>query len=96
MGLINKLSVGQWGLTLVTVGLLVGYVMSWYRALRLLPVTLVATVLALGSVVTNILSSVSITHKLTLGLLYQSIFLVAGIWFFGVEVKRYARNIAMR
>lgn len=96
MGLIKSLSLGQWGLTLVTVGLLTGYVMSWYWALKAAPVTLVATVLALGSVITNILSSVFVTHNLTVSLLYQSVLLVAGIWFFGVEVKKYARNIAMR
>ena len=96
MGLIKSLSLGQWGLTLATVGLLTGYVMNWYQALKAAPVTLVATVLALGSVITNILSSVFVTHNLTVSLLYQFVLLVAGIWFFGVEVKRYARNIAVR
>jgi len=94
MGLIGRLSVGQWGLTLVTVGLLSGYVMSWYRALRYAPVTLVATVLSLGTVVTNVLSGIFITRNLPIELVYQSILLVGGIWFFGKEVRRFDERVA--
>jgi len=88
MGLIKGLSLGQWGLMLVTVGLLSGYVMSWYRALKVAPVTLVAIVLSLGSVITNVLSGIFITRTLPIELIYQSILLVGGLWFFGKEVRR--------
>ncbi len=88
LGLVSRLSVGQWGLMLVTVGLLSGYVMSWYRALKIAPVTLVAVVLSLGSVITNVLSGIFITRVLPIELIYQSILLVGGLWFFGKEVRR--------
>jgi drug/metabolite transporter (DMT)-like permease len=87
MGLIFKLNAAQWGLTLVTVGLLTGYVMSWYRALQQAPVTLVATVLSLGAVITNILSGIFVTHSLNIGFIYQSILLVAGVWFFYINSR---------
>jgi len=97
MGLVKGLSLGQWGLTIVTVGLLTGYVMSWYRALKYAPVTLVATVLGLGAVVTNVLSGIFITRSLPIELVYQGILLVGGSWFFGVEVRRLnAGNAEMR
>ena len=96
LNLIFKLSMSQWGMILVTVGLLFGYVVSWYKALKLAPVTLVATVLGLGSVVTSILSSIFITRNLTYGMLGQSILLVAGVWFFSVEVRKNARNVKVR
>lgn len=82
LNLIFKLSGAQWGMVLVTVGLLTGYVVSWYRALKIAPVTLVASVLSLGAVVTNVLSSIFITHKLSVGIVYQTILLAAGVWFF--------------
>jgi len=88
MGLIKGLSLGQWGLMLVTIGLLSGYVMSWYRALKVAPVTLVAIVLSLGSVITNVLSGIFITQILPIELVYQSILLIGGMWFFGKEVRR--------
>ena len=88
LGLVSRLSVGQWGLMLVTVGLLSGYVMSWYRALKVAPVTLVAVVLSLGSVITNVLSGIFITRVLPIELIYQGILLVGGLWFFGKEVRR--------
>jgi len=82
MDLILKLDLRQWGLVLITIGLLSGYVMSWYRALKSAPVILVATVLSLGTIVTNILSGIFITHWLNLELIMQSILLISGVWFF--------------
>jgi len=96
INLIFKLSLMQWGMVLATVGILFGYVMSWYRALSIAPVTMVATVLSLGAVVTNILSSIFITRNLTFGMLGQTILLVAGVWFFSLEVRKNARNVKVR
>ncbi len=92
INLIFKLSLMKWGMILGTVGLLFLYVMSWYRALELAPVTMVATVLSLGAVVTNILSSIFITQNLSFELLGQTILLIAGTWFFSLEVRRNAGN----
>lgn len=88
LNLIFKLSYTQWGMVMLTIGLLFGYVMSWYRALKLAPATMVATVLSLGAVVTNILSSIFITRNLTIELLGQNVLLVAGAWFFVINVNK--------
>ncbi len=96
LNLIFKLNPAQWLMTLVSIGLLTGYVMSWYRALKLAPVTLVATVLTLATIITNILSSIFITHKLSIEILYQSVLLVTSIWFFAREEVKHERFVALR
>ena len=68
----------QFALTFLTTLLLFGYVSTWYRALRLAPITLVATILTLATLVTNGLSAVFVTHKLTPGQITQFILLIAG------------------
>lgn len=82
LSLIFKLSGIQWLMTIVSVVMLFGYVSSWYRALAKAPVTLVASVLTLSTIITSVLSGIFITHKLPISLLYQSVLLVAGTWFF--------------
>lgn len=42
--------------TLISSGLLVGYVLCWYRALSLAPATLVAAILVFSTIITNLLS----------------------------------------
>jgi len=96
INLIFKLNALQWLMTVVSIGLLTGYVMTWYRALKTAPVTLVATVLTLATIATNVLSSIFITHKLSLELLYQVIILVVGIWFFVKEAGKNERAFALR
>ena len=88
LSLIFKLSGVSWMLIILTMGLLTLYVVSWYKALQKAPAILVATVLSLGSVITNVLSSIFITHKLPIGIVYQSILLVAGAWFFYIETLK--------
>jgi len=94
--LIFKLNSTQWLMTLVSIFLLTGYVMTWYRALKLAPVTLVATVLTLATIITNILSGIFITHSLKIELIYQTILLVAGSWFFVKEAGKNERAFALR
>lgn len=89
LGLVMKLNGAQWLMTLASVGLLTGYVMSWYRALKSAPVTLVATVLTLATIITNVLSGIFITHLFNLGLLYQSVLLMV---FFYIFVKEAEKN----
>lgn len=103
LNLIFKLNSTQWLLTLVSVFMLAGYVTSWYRALKLAPVTLVASVLTLATIITNVLSGIFITHKLSVGLIYQSIFLIVGAWFFARgtclpagRVTKHERSVALR
>lgn len=96
LGLIFKLNFGQWLMTLVSIGLLTGYVLSWYRALKLAPVTLVATVLTLATVITNTLSSIFITHLFNFELVYQTILLMIGMAIFVREASKHERTLALR
>ncbi|MFH1280631.1 MAG: EamA family transporter, partial [Candidatus Beckwithbacteria bacterium] len=96
LGLIFKLNSAQWLMTLVSIGLLTGYVMTWYRALKVAPVTLVATVLTLATIVTNMLSSIFITHLFNVKLFYQTILLVIGMVVFVREAGKYERTLALR
>ncbi len=96
LGLIFKLNQTQWLMTLASIGLLAGYVMTWYRALKAAPVTLVATVLASAMIITNVLSGIFITHSLNIELIYQAILLVAGSWFFVKEAGKNERSLALR
>ncbi|MDP4030902.1 MAG: DMT family transporter [Candidatus Beckwithbacteria bacterium] len=94
--LIFKLNTTQWLMTLASIGLLAGYVLTWYRALKQAPVTLVATVLTLATIITNVLSGIFITRSLNIELLYQTILLGAGSWFFMKEVGKNERTLALR
>lgn len=53
----------QWQWTLLSSALLIGYVLTWYAALKRAPATYVAVLLVPATMVTNILSAVFITHK---------------------------------
>lgn len=94
--LIFKLNGWQWLMTLASIVLLTGYVMTWYRALKLAPVTLVATVLTLATLITNALSSIFITHNFNIVLIYQSILLVVGTTVFVREAGKNERTLALR
>jgi len=72
----------QFALTFLTTLILFGYVSTWYRALSLAPVTLVATVLTLATLITNGLSAIFVTQQLTLGQVIQFILLLSGIGLF--------------
>jgi drug/metabolite transporter (DMT)-like permease len=62
---VGDLTATQWGWTLLTSGLLFGYVITWYTALKHAPATYVATILVPATLVTNVLTAVFITHAWT-------------------------------
>lgn len=86
--IIVSLNTGQLGLVSLTSIILFGYVTTWYRALRAAPVTLVATVLTLATLITNTLSAVFVTHSFTFNHFAQFVFIVAGLWFFLVAAEK--------
>ncbi|MBI4709433.1 MAG: DMT family transporter [Candidatus Portnoybacteria bacterium] len=59
LGLIANLGAKQIGWTLVTSGLLFGYVLTWYSGLKYIPVSLASAILIIGSPITTLLSLVS-------------------------------------
>jgi len=56
----------QWLWTLIPAILLMGYVTTWYTALKYAPATYVATLLVPATLVTNVLSAIFITHSFAL------------------------------
>jgi drug/metabolite transporter (DMT)-like permease len=61
-------------------GLLLGYVATWYRALKNLPATITAAVLVGATVITSLLQSVLVTKTVSLELAAQSALVVTGIY----------------
>lgn len=77
--MVAGLSVAAWGWTLLAVGLLVGYVLTWYSALKRAPAGLVATLLVPATLVTNLLSATFVEHTLTWRLALATLLFVGGV-----------------
>ena len=60
--LVMELTGKQWLMLFGVAVLLFGYVMTWYRALRLAPATMVAAVLVGATVITSLLNAVFVKH----------------------------------
>jgi drug/metabolite transporter (DMT)-like permease len=73
-----NLNATQWGWTLLTSALLLGYVAAWYAALKRAPATYVATLLVPATLVTNVLSAVFITRSFALGDLLNALLYATG------------------
>lgn len=54
-----------WGWTALTSVLLLGYVLSWYTALKHAPAMYVAALLVPATLITNVLSAIFVTHAFT-------------------------------
>lgn len=65
--------------TLISSLFLIGYVLTWYKALKYAPATVVSSVLVFSTVITNALSSIFITHKFPQPQILSSLFLVSGV-----------------
>ncbi|MEK7167954.1 MAG: hypothetical protein AAB791_03055, partial [Patescibacteria group bacterium] len=61
---------------------LTGYVVTWYGALKRLPVTVVTCVLTLAFPITALLNSVFITHKLSMENIVASLIILSGVYLF--------------
>jgi len=62
-----------------TVVLLLGYVTTWYRALRFAPVTVVASILVSATLITNVLSAIFVTHVWNIQLMIQALLTIVGV-----------------
>lgn len=79
IGVLANLNAVQWGWTFLTSLLLLGYVVTWYTALKHAPATYVATLLVSATLVTNILSAIFITHTFPVIQVLSSGFLLIGL-----------------
>jgi drug/metabolite transporter (DMT)-like permease len=76
---ISHLSSSQFLWLTLTMSTLFFYVSFWYRALKKASAITVTVILSSASLVTNLLSAIFITHKLSSDLFFQISFLVSGI-----------------
>jgi uncharacterized membrane protein len=74
----------------ITSVLLVGYIMTWYRALALAPATTVTAVLVFSTVITNILSAIFVTHTWTEGMGIQVLLISTGTLMAYVSARKYS------
>ncbi len=84
----------QWFFMIITMATLLGYVMTWYRALKYAPATTVTSVLVASTLVTNILSAIFITHTWTVLMGIQGVLMIVGIALFLFSTKK-APNTAL-
>lgn len=67
---------------------LLGYVMSWYRALKYEKAITVTAVLVGATIVTNLLSAIFITKTWTMEMGIQTSLIILGTYFFVTETKK--------
>lgn len=75
---VSTLSLVQWGWTLGTSALLLGYVLAWYTALKHGPATYVAALLVPATIITNVLSAIFVTHTWTIMQGFSALFAALG------------------
>lgn len=77
-GVVAGLNIQQWGWTMLTSILLLGFVLTWYTALKYAPATYVATLLVPATLVTNALSAIFITRAFNWTQLLSALLFAAG------------------
>lgn len=76
--MMTGLSLVQWSWTLLTSALLLGYVLSWYTALKYAPAIVVASLLVPATLITNVLTAIFVTHTMPNVQIISSILLGLG------------------
>jgi drug/metabolite transporter (DMT)-like permease len=83
------LNLSQVGWILLVAAFLIGYVTTWYSALKRLPVTVVASFLVLASPITTFLNAAFVSHQLSVEkLLGALIILLAALLFWQFRSKQ--------
>lgn len=75
-----------------TVILLLGYVTTWYRALKFAPVTVVASILVSATLITNVLSAIFVTHAWNIQLGIQAFLTILGVVILWLAVTKTKPN----
>lgn len=81
-GSLGRLWATNWsglGWLFLSGGLLFGYVISWYAALKCAPATVVTSILVLAAPITALLDSVFVTHKINTELLIPTALIVLSL-----------------
>lgn len=85
----------QWLFMVITIATLLGYVMTWYRALKYAPAITVTSILVASTLVTNILSAIFITHNWDILMGIQAVLMLIGCALFYLAAKREIKTITM-
>jgi len=88
IGGLADLTLVGFGWTLLTALFLVGYVLTWYNALKLAPASYVAALLVPATLVTNVLTAVFVTGALTDAALVSGFLMVLGAALVAVFARR--------
>jgi drug/metabolite transporter (DMT)-like permease len=92
---VYALNFQQWGWTILTSALLLGYVLTWYTALKHAPATYVATLLVPATLITNILSAVFVTHAFSGSQVVSSLLFAGGAALMVIFAKELSRDLAI-
>ncbi len=95
-GALTGMSVSALGWTALTSVLLLGYVLTWYSALKRAPATYVATLLVPATLVTNALSAVFLTHSFNGRMVLATVLFSVGTAVFIAAAGRHADTVAAR
>lgn len=90
-----SLGATQWGWTLLSSVLLLGYVVTWYAALKHAPAWYVAALLVPASLVTNVLTTVFITHTMSWQQAVSGILYIMGMGLIIIFTKKSALFMKM-
>ncbi len=88
--IIGNLTSQQWGWTAITVLTQVGFILTWYSALKRAPATYVATLLVPATLITNVLSAVFVTRTFSGGQALSAALFLIGV----ILVVLFARKTA--
>lgn len=86
VSLMNKLTIGQFGWTAITAGLLLAYVMTWYNGLKNVPVSAATAILMLGSPITTVLTAISAGKIIPQDILSGFLVLIGLLTIFSVKI----------
>ncbi|MFH0927854.1 MAG: DMT family transporter [bacterium] len=76
------------GWIFLTAACLLGYVVTWYSALKLAPATYVATLIVPATLITNLLSASFVTHSFNSNLVYSTGLYLLGVTVFIIFAKK--------
>lgn len=88
LSMLGGLSMEQWLWTIIPALFLLGYVTTWYTALKYAPASIVASLLVPATIVTNILSMIFLDKTLTVGELSSGILLSIAVGLIIIESRK--------
>lgn len=77
--LLSIVTLSQWSWSFITAGLLLGYVLTWYTALKYAPATVVTSLLVPAALITNVLSLAFQNRALSLGEVLSGLLMLVGL-----------------